>query len=228
MASALRGPRLALLGRQGAGKGTQAAALVTHLGVHHLSTGDALRQEVVADTALGRTVADLMGAGELVPDDLVLAVVGHRLAEPDLMRSGVLLDGFPRTTAQAEGLEALLAPDGLDAVIDLEVPLPVARRRLAVRRICSRCQMPTAARHREHTVYCQRCGGMAVRRDDDTPEAIERRLAVHEAEAGPLLAFFAERGLLFTVDAAAPADEVFERVLRALRPVLWGAGEAVG
>src|SRR5262245_43477701 len=122
MASVIRGPRLVLLGRQGAGKGTQASRLVAHLGVHHLSPGALLRQEVSSCTPLGRLVEELMTNGDLVPDETVLAVVQHRLADADVQRRGFLLDGFPRTEPQATGLIELLGDNPLDAVINLEVP----------------------------------------------------------------------------------------------------------
>jgi adenylate kinase len=217
-----------VLGRQGAGKGTQAAKMVAHLGVHHLSTGAVLRQEVAADTPLGREVAELMADGRLVPDELVLQVVDHCLSDEDVKRKGFLLDGFPRTQRQAASLLDLLGNHGLDAAINLEVPAAVVRRRLLSRRVCSRCDTPTTARHREHTVYCQVCGGTAVRRPDDTPDAIERRLATYEEQTGPLLGFFRDKRLLIEVDSLGSPDEVFERLMRELQPMLWGTGEAVG
>jgi adenylate kinase len=228
MASVIRGPRLVLLGRQGAGKGTQATRLVSHLGVHHLSTGAILRQEVSSGTALGRRVEELMADGHLVPDATVLKVVKHRLDDPDVQRRGFLLDGFPRTEPQASALIELLGDSPLDAVINLEVPAAIVRKRLLVRRVCTRCETPTVARNREHTVYCQQCGGTAVRRPDDSPEGIERRLAAYEEQAGPLLAVFAKAGILVEVESLGTPDEVFERLMRGLKPVLWGAGEAVG
>ena len=228
MASAVHGPRLVLLGRQGAGKGTQAAKLVVHLGVQHLSTGAILRQEVAAGTELGLHVQELMEAGDLVPDEIVLEVVAHQLADPDVQRRGFLLDGFPRTEPQASGLVDLLGRAGLDVAINLEVPAAVVRRRLMARRVCTRCETPTVARNREHTVYCQVCGGTAVRRPDDLPEAIERRLAANEAQVGPHHGVFRERNLLLEIDSVGTPDDVFDALLRSLRPVLWGEGEAVG
>ncbi|HEY1278541.1 MAG TPA: nucleoside monophosphate kinase [Acidimicrobiales bacterium] len=228
MASAVHGPRLVLLGRQGAGKGTQAAKLVVHLGVQHLSTGAILRQEVAAGTDLGLHVQELMEAGDLVPDEIVLEVVAHRLGDPEVQRLGFLLDGFPRTEPQASGLLDLLGRAGLDAAINLEVPAAVVRRRLTARRVCTRCETPTVARNREHTVYCQACGGTAVRRPDDQPDAIERRLAAYEEQVGPLLGFFRQRNLLLEIDSVGTPDDVFDALLRSLRPVLWGEGEAVG
>jgi adenylate kinase len=219
---------LVLLGRQGAGKGTQASRLVSHLGVDHLSTGSILRQEAATGTALGLVVQEMLHGGHLVPDAIVLDVVAAQLARADVQRRGFLLDGFPRTRAQAEGLMALMGEHPLDAVLNLDVPPSVVRRRLSARRVCTRCDTPTTARHREHTVYCQKCGGTAVRRPDDTPEGIERRLALYEDEAGPLLALFDRLGILFTIDSDGTPDEVFDRVLRSLHPAIWGTGEAVG
>ncbi len=227
MVSVIRGPRLVVLGRQGAGKGTQAAKMVAHLGVHHLSTGTVLRQEVAADTPLGREVAELMADGRLVPDELVLKVVENCLSDEEIKRRGFLLDGFPRTQRQAAALLQLLGRRGLDAAINLEVPVAVVRRRLLARRVCSRCDTPTTARHREHTVYCQVCGGTAVRRPDDTPDAIERRLATYEEQTGPLLGFFREKRLLVEVESLGSPEEVFERLICELQPILWGTGEAV-
>jgi adenylate kinase len=195
--------------------------------VQHLSTGAILRQEVASATDLGRHVEELMTDGHLVPDEIVLQVVKHRLNDVETRRRGFLLDGFPRTEPQATALMELLAPDGLDAAINLEVPAAVVRRRLMMRRVCSRCETPTVARNREHTVYCQTCGGTAVRRPDDSPESIDRRLAAYEEQVGPLLAFFAGAGLLIQIDAQGAPDDVFDRVRRSLRPTLWGTGEAV-
>jgi adenylate kinase len=172
--------------------------------VHHLSTGAILRQEVSSGTALGRRVEELMADGHLVPDATVLKVVKHRLDDADVQRRGFLLDGFPRTEPQASALIELLGDSPLDAVINLEVPAAVVRKRLLVRRVCSRCETPTVARNREHTVYA------------------------YEEQAGPLLAVFAKAGILVEVESLGAPDEVFERVMRGLKPVLWGAGEAVG
>jgi adenylate kinase len=187
-----------------------------------------LRQEVSSGTALGRRVEELMANGHLVPDNTVLKVVKHRLDDPDVQRRGFLLDGFPRTEPQAAALLELLGDSTLDAVINLEVPAAVVRKRLMVRRVCTRCDTPTVARNREHTVYCQACGGTAVRRPDDSPDGIERRLAAYEEQAGPLLAVFAKAGLLIEIDSLGSPDDVFERLMRSLQPMLWGTNEAVG
>ena len=169
--------RLVILGKQGAGKGTQCELLTERYGVAHISTGDMLRAAVAAGTELGRAAEKLMDAGELVGDELILGIVADRLEEPDA-RAGVLLDGFPRTEAQANGLFALLAPETVDRAIDLDVPDEVVTQRMLERG-----------------------------RADDTPEAIARRLELYEAETAPLRKLFADRGVLVTVDGlGTPAD----------------------
>jgi adenylate kinase len=219
---------LVLLGRQGSGKGTQGMRLAAHLGTEHLSTGAILRGEVERHTPLGRRVERFLHQGRLVPDELMLGVVEAALRDPDVARRGYLLDGFPRTKRQALAFLEMVGPRGLDAALELDVPLAEVQRRLEARRVCRRCETPTTAPAGEESVVCRVCGGTAVRRADDTPDAIERRLAAYEAEAGPLLRLFDERGLLVRIDSVGAPDEVFARILDALRPVLWGTGEAVG
>jgi len=199
MTMVTKGPKLLILGRQGSGKGTQGARIARHLGVVHLSTGDILRHAVEANTPLGHQVAGLLTSGELVPDDVVLALVGERLQESDVVRRGFLLDGFPRTVVQAEGLLAALAPEGVDAAIELDLSMELATQRLAARD-----------------------------RIDDTPEAITRRLDLYAAQTVPVHNLFERLGLLLTVDGDGSPDEVFDRIARVLIPVLWGSGRAVG
>ena len=138
-----------------------------------------------------------------------------------------MFDGYPRNAEQADDLLGLLAPDGLDAAIVLDVPLPEVRRRMADAARCVTCGASVSATGDEDEVPCPVCGGVAVRRPDDTPEAIDRRLATYEAEAGPLMAKLAKLRLLVTVDATGTPDEVFERLIKALDH-LWGRGLAVG
>jgi adenylate kinase len=228
MAPSLRGPRLVILGRQGSGKGTQGARLARHLGLVHLSTGTLLRRAVDERTPLGRRVQRYLNQGRLVPDPLVLGLVEAELADDEVVRRGFLLDGFPRTVAQAQGLLSSLGNAGLDAAVNLDVPVEEVQRRLASRRVCRRCDTPTLAPAGEAVVRCPSCGGEAVARQDDTPEAIARRLAAHEVESVPLLALFERQGVLLKVDAVGDPDEVFDRLLRRLRPAIWGTGEAVG
>jgi adenylate kinase len=228
MAATIQGPRLVLLGRQGAGKGTQGAKLATHLGVAHLATGTILRQAVEERSPLGRRVGRYLNQGRLVPNELILHVVGEKLESAEIVRRGFLLDGFPRTKAQAEALVELLGERKLDAAVLLDVPTEVVRRRLEARRVCRRCDAPTVATNGEDAMVCPACGGMAIRRHDDNAEAIDQRLATYEEQTGPAIALFERLGLLVKVDALGAPDEVFDRLLRSLRPALWGTGEAVG
>jgi adenylate kinase len=221
-------PKLAILGRQGAGKGTQGLRLAEHLGLDHISTGDLLRQAVADRTTLGRRVETYLQRGDLVPDPVMVAVVDRRLREPATQRRGFLLDGFPRTREQAAALFKLRGPGALDAAVLLDIPTEVARQRLDRRRVCPSCGFTQTAPHGESRLACPVCGGTAVRRSDDTAEAIERRLAAYDRQAEPLLDWFAERGLLVRVDGLGAPDGVFERLNAALRPVLWGTGQAVG
>lgn len=225
MVAVARGPALTVLGRQGSGKGTQGQRLASHLGLQHLSTGAVLRSAVEAQTEVGQRVQHFLAEGQLVPDELMLEVVRTALS-PSVRQQGFLLDGYPRTRSQAEALDGLVAPHGLDAVILLEVSLDEVRRRLTLRRVCPRCETPTVATADEPEVVCPTCGGMAVVRDDDTPDAIERRLEAHERESAPLVQWYADRGLLVRVDAMGTADAVFERVLQSVRPALVAAGHA--
>ena len=178
--------RLVIFGKQGAGKGTQCELLTERFGVAHISTGDMLRAAVAAGTELGRAVGELMEAGELVGDDLILGIVAERLEEPDA-RDGVLLDGFPRTETQANGLFELLTPATVDRAIDLDVPDEVVTQRMLERG-----------------------------RADDTPEAIARRLELYEAETAPLRKLFADRGVLATVDGLGTPTEVHARIVAAI------------
>lgn len=211
-------PRIVLLGRQGSGKGTQAKRLSRIYSVPHVSTGDAFRAAAKAGSELGSAVQRYMERGELVPDQLVLNVVQAHLFGPGAP-AGFVLDGFPRTLSQAEALEAMAAPRGIDVVIDLRVPTEEVLRRIAGRRICSKCgadynvfdKPPTSAGH------CDRCGGELLQREDDTEVAVRRRLEIYESETAPLVQWYQERGLLATVDATGTPDEVTERVLGAVQ-----------
>jgi len=176
---------LVILGRQGSGKGTQAARLVEAYRPIHVSTGDMLRVAVAAGTELGLQARALMNAGDLVGDDLINGIVAERLAQPDVAENGFLLDGYPRTPDQAAAMEVFLAEAGtpLDAAVNLDVPVDEVTARMLVRG-----------------------------RADDTEEAIRRRLALYESETAPLLAWFADRGLLDVVDGLGGVDVVFGRL----------------
>lgn len=182
--------RLVIFGRQGAGKGTQCVRLAERYGIAHISTGDMLRGAVTAGTELGLKAKAVMDAGDLVGDDIMNGIVAERLAQPDAVERGFVLDGYPRTTNQAEALTGILGGDGPDAVIDLDVPLDVVTARMQARG-----------------------------RADDTAEAVARRLELYERETRPVLDWFAERGQLVVVDGVGSEDEVSTRLFAAVDAV---------
>jgi adenylate kinase len=203
-------PRLNLvvLGKQGAGKGTQCKRLSDAYGIPHVSTGDILRAAVKAGTPLGEEVAAIMDAGALVSDDLVNRLVDERFKEPDAKR-GALLDGFPRTLPQAEALEELLGDDGIKLCLNLEVSNERVIERLSTRRVCQECGNIYKDTDIEAiSGTCSNCGGDVIQRKDDTPEAIATRLGVYERDTEPLLAFYESRGLLVVVNGDQEMDEV--------------------
>ena len=182
-----RGPRLVLLGKQGAGKGTQGERAATHFGVQHLSTGQMFRDSASAGVSAGLDAKGFMDRGELVPDEIVVAVVDERFANPSEVEPGFVLDGFPRTANQAVELDRILGEHALDIVVDLDVPTDVVVERLEARA-----------------------------REDDNHDSIRRRLELYEQETKPLVDFYRERGLLVSVDGVGDEDEVQRRLLDAI------------
>lgn len=210
--------RLIVLGRQGAGKGTQCARLASRLSIPHISTGDLFRAEAAHGTELGQRVAAHLDAGSLVPDAVVLDVVAARLGNASAREAGYLLDGFPRTLPQGQALFEVLGARAADVAVELHVSTSVVLPRLAARRVCQECgaTFSVAADGTEIT-RCPRCGGLVTRRSDDTDVAIARRLAAYDRESGPLLAWLDEIGLLVRVDGVGEPDEVHRRLLNAVR-----------
>ncbi|GGI05866.1 adenylate kinase [Egicoccus halophilus] len=214
--------RVILLGPPGAGKGTQAGRIAATYAIPHISTGDILRANVREGTELGKQARTYMDAGELVPDDVILGMVGIRLAEPDATE-GFLFDGFPRTVPQAEALEQLLIERGqpLDAVLRMIVDTREVVQRLTGRRTCRACGAV------KHMVYdppevegvCDKCGGELVQRDDDAEDVVLNRLEVYRRSTEPLEEFYWGRGLLRDVEAVGSVDEVGERIDAILRDV---------
>jgi len=211
--------RIVLLGPPGSGKGTQASALQRKWGLAHLSSGDLLRAEVKDDTELGRRAKPYMDRGDLVPDELILDMMAERMAEADT-RAGFALDGFPRTVAQAEALDARLMAMGqrLEAVIYLEVPEQELLRRLSGRRTCAQCQaiyqvdtMPPKVEG-----LCDRCGGALLQRDDERPEVVRNRLQVYACLTEPLLRYYQQQGLLHRVDGTIGLEKVMAEIARLL------------
>jgi adenylate kinase len=207
------GVRLVMLGRQGAGKGTQCVRLSRHYVVPHISTGEMLRAAVRDGTALGRKAGELMAEGELVPDDLMIGIVDERLDHDDTTRRGYVLDGFPRTVGQAVALAEITAARPLDLVIDLDVAKEDVLERLASRRVCVDCGTNYSIdRPPKYGWVCDNCGGDVVQRDDDKPAAIEKRLDEYERETAPLIDWYRGRGLLEVVDGLGTTDEVTQRL----------------
>ncbi len=211
------GARLIVLGKQGAGKGTQCVRLSRHYVIPHISTGDMLRAAVKQQTDLGREATRYMDAGELVPDELLLSMLDRRLAQDDTRGRGFCLDGFPRNAAQAEALDGLLAPFELDVVINLEVPTKLVLGRLASRRVCVDCgaNYSTFAPPKVDWI-CDICGGEVVQRPDDTEAAITRRLDLYEKETAPLISWYSRSNRLVGVDGEGSPDEVTDRLIRAI------------
>jgi len=206
--------RLILLGAPGAGKGTVAKLLTKLDGSVQISTGDILRAAVKAGTDLGNQAKAAMNAGELVSDDLIMGIMGERLLEEDC-KAGFLLDGFPRTIPQAEALKVLLAKLGieLDAAVNLNVPRDVILDRLTTRRTCTDCGAIYNVKSNPPKTegVCDACSGPVVQRDDETEEAISKRLDVFNEQTAPLVGFYEGEGLLLDINATS-SDAVVDAI----------------
>lgn len=214
--------KLVLLGPPGAGKGTQAAKIAERYSLAHISTGDMLRAEIALKTPLGLRAKALIDEGEFVPDDVIVGMVGNRIAQPDC-ENGFLLDGFPRNIAQAE---ALMGFCDIDRAICIEVPNEAIVGRMAKRRVCPACRLTYTTDELKaayvvdgtewrRTHYCD-CGHELAMRDDDKPATVLHRLQVYERETMPLIDFFAARGLLTKVDGSGTVDEVASGIFNIL------------
>jgi adenylate kinase len=224
--------RIVLLGAPGSGKGTQSQRLVQRFGIPQISTGDLLRSAVARGTELGLKAKDVMAAGKLVSDDIVLAMIKERLAEADAA-AGFILDGFPRNIAQAEALDALLAQLGkpLTAVVQMEVPNVELTRRIAGRRSCRNCgsvyniySMPVGA-----ALVCTRCPDSPplYQRPDDNEATVVERLKVYEDQTRPLLGFYGRQGLLQTIDATGDVDAITDLLIGVLSSPVAASARAV-
>lgn len=214
-----------LLGPPGAGKGTQAQRIRDEFGVPRIATGDILRAAAAAGTEVGRKAREYMDRGELVPDEVVVAIVAERLASEDC-RGGWLLDGFPRTAAQAEALDGTIRERGLrsiDRVVYLDCSAETVIERLSGRRVCPNASCGAAYHVRyvppREDEVCDRCGTRLVRRDDDRPGTVRQRLETYRLQTADLVSRYREAGVLAEVQAEGAPEEIGERVLAELRPL---------
>lgn len=213
--------RIVLVGPPGAGKGTQAQFIASHLSIPKISTGDIFRANVSGGTELGRQAKQYMDRGDLVPDEVTIAMVRDRVGEEDA-RDGFLLDGFPRNVPQAETLKKILAEwaTRLDIVLELVVDEDEVVRRLSGRRTCDKCgRIWHVDFDDKQDDICDDCGGHLFQRDDDKEEVVMHRLEVYRHDTAPLVQFYADEDILVGIDATGPVEEVTKRALAALRPL---------
>jgi adenylate kinase len=225
------GARLVMLGRQGAGKGTQCVRLARHYVVPHISTGDMLRMAVKEGTDFGRKAKEYMDDGQLLPDDVMVGIVAERLGRTDTSNRGYVLDGFPRTVGQAEALHEITQAAGLplDLVVDLEVPEEVVIERISKRRVCVDCQTNYSVdAPPRYDWTCDNCGGEVRQREDDTEEAIRHRLDLYNQQTEPLILWYQERDMLAAVDGLGHPDDVTRRLIRAIDGRTRPQGPVVG
>jgi adenylate kinase len=210
---------LILLGPPGSGKGTQAKMMMEKYGIPQISTGDMLREAVKNKSPMGLKAKEYMDSGSLVPDEVVISIVEERISHPDCSR-GFMLDGFPRTIAQADALQSMLLKKGLaiDFVLSIEVDNEELIKRLTGRRTCRICGEPY------HVIFnppkkddrCDKCGGELYQRDDDKEETIRNRLSTYHKQTAPLISYYSEKGLLRSIDGSGTPKEIFDRINKVL------------
>ncbi|MEG0805354.1 MAG: adenylate kinase [Lachnospiraceae bacterium] len=211
--------KIIMLGAPGAGKGTQAKMISDKYHIPHISTGDIFRANIKQGTELGKRAKKFIDDGLLVPDELVLDLVADRIAQTDC-KEGFVLDGFPRTIPQAENLDESLKNlnEKMDVAIDVDVPDKAIVHRMSGRRTCIECgatyhieSMPTKVEG-----ICDRCASKTVLRNDDKPETVQRRLVVYHEQTKPLIDYYKEKGILYSVDGTKPVTDVFENIMQIL------------
>ncbi|MBG7603277.1 MAG: adenylate kinase [Actinobacteria bacterium] len=211
------GARLIILGRQGAGKGTQCVRLSRHFVVPHISTGDMLRAASREGTALGLKAKKIMDDGGLVGDAVMIGLVDERLAAADALTRGYILDGFPRTIEQADALDRIAGERPIDVVLDLNVPREIVLQRISARRVCRDCGTNyTATGNDPDPWICDVCGGDVMQREDDTPESVNRRLDLYEEQTFPLIKHYGDQNRLVVINGIGHPDDVFDRLVKAV------------
>lgn len=211
--------RLLIMGRPGAGKGTQAVNIKEYYGIPHISTGDMFRAAIKEGTELGKLAESYMKSGALVPDEVTIGIVKERLLKDDC-KNGFLLDGFPRNVLQAEALDSFMKEQGiaLDAVLDVNVDQDILIRRIVGRRVCKTCGATFHVEFNKPKVegICDNCGSVLVQRPDDTVETAGSRLDVYDKQTAPLLAYYKDRNLLKSVNGDQALEKVFEDIKQVL------------
>ncbi len=211
------GARLVILGRQGAGKGTQCVRLSRHYVVPHISTGDMLRAAVREETELGKMAKEVMDSGGLVGDDIMIGLVAERLKRADAETRGYILDGFPRTVVQADALDDVAGEKPIDVVIDLHVDRHIVLQRITARRVCRDCGTNYTATGIERQPWiCEVCGGDVMQRADDHPDAVNTRLDLYETQTAPLIEHYTKHDRIAIVDGVGSPDDVFRRLTEAV------------
>lgn len=208
---------LIILGPPGAGKGTQAVRIADRLGIQHISTGDLLREAVSEGTELGNKAKDFMNKGLLVPDEVILGMISDRLSGD--ASGGWILDGFPRTLAQAEALSSLLEEKGVELgrVILIDVDPELLIKRLTGRRVCDSCgAVYNTAELGKDTKKCEKCGGTLITRDDDTEETVRQRLEVYSKQTSPVIDYYDETGLLVSIDGSSSIEDITSEIMEEL------------
>ncbi len=210
---------IVFLGPPGAGKGTQAKILIERYGIPQISTGDMLREHRAKGTELGKKAQEYMDKGQLVPDEIILGMVKERLSQPDCQK-GFILDGFPRTVAQAEALDKLLEEMGkkLDFALALIVPDELLVERLTGRRTCKSCGMMYHIKYKPPKVdnKCDVCGGELYQRPDDNEETVRNRLKVYHESTAPLIEYYRKKGILREIDGSKSIEEITQQIIQIL------------
>ena len=201
-----------LLGAPGAGKGTQASKISDQYALPHISTGDIFRENIKNQTEIGLLAKSYIDKGQLVPDEVTCKIVENRIAKPDCEK-GYMLDGFPRTIAQAEALDKIT---NIDLVINIEVDFALVMDRLCGRRVCKDCGESYHISRLNGETKCSRCGGELYQRKDDNEETVQSRLNVYNAQTAPLIEYYTKKGLLFNVEGNNSPEEVFAEVSKKL------------
>ena len=204
---------LMFLGPPGAGKGTQAKIVSAKYDIAHISTGDMLRTEMSNGTELGKKAKAVIDAGELVSDDIIIAMVKSRLSKADC-ENGFLLDGFPRTLDQAKALDEIVQ---LDACVNIDVPDTFLVNRICNRRVCTQCGATYSVKHLKD-MTCEACGGPLIHRGDDTEDTVLNRIAVYNKQTKPLIDFYTEKGIVVNIDGTGSVEGVAEMIFETLEP----------